>query len=310
MRPGDIVLASQINSALISFMDKIPLLGIKHGPYLNSLVEQIVDSTRRIKYVTIIRDRENSNSCTDPYLQYFNPLKAAAWYRQNGDINESCWLAFLSVHFGKNKNSKWKLVQNVYSGLQNGNKWDWARTSSNPNAFRTWLHGHLIQVKKDCYMGNHRRYISIDALNDNGTGAVIESYIDWVNSYRDHQTLINQAIESCQTPREAFDYLYKKLIYIRQFGRLAKFDFLALLGKLELAAIEPGSLYLDGATGPLRGAKMLFGGDPKASIDIKTLNYLLDLLDKHLNLYFGMQVLEDALCNWQKSPERYVRFIG
>jgi hypothetical protein len=310
MRPDDKRLARQIYSDLVSFTNKIPLIGIKNEAYLNSLIEQIIDSTRRIKYVTIIRDRENSDSCVDPYLQYFNPLKAAAWYRQNGDINEACWLVFLSVHFGKNKNSKWKLVQNVYGGLQNGNKWDWARTSSNPKAFRTWLHGHLIQVKKDCYMGNHRRYVSLDALNENGTGAVIESYVNWVNSYSDHQTLINQPISSCQTTREAFDYLYRKLNHIRQFGRLAKFDFLTMLGKLELAEIEPGSLYLDGATGPLRGARMLFGGDPYAPIDIKTLDFSLDFLEKHLNLYFGMQVLEDALCNWQKSPERYVRFIG
>lgn len=308
MRPGDRELANKINADLVSFGKGTPMLGIRSEANRICLVEQIIDSIRRIKYVTLIRDRDNSESCINPYLQYFNPLKAAAWYANQGDINEACWLVFLSIHFGKNKKSQWKLVQNVYSGLRQRNKWDWARTSSNPDAFRTWLHGHLDEVKENCYMGNHRKYISLNAHKNNGTGAVIESYINWINIYHDHQTLFNQATFNSDSGREAFDYLYNSMNKVTQFGRLAKFDFLAMLGKLELAMIEPGSLYLKGATGPLYGARLLFGGSTSATIDRETLDSVLEPLEKHLNLYFGMQVLEDALCNWQKSPIIYVRF--
>ena len=82
-----------------------------------------------------------------------------------------------------------------------------------------------------------------------------------------------------------------------------------MVGKLGLAAIEPLRLPA-GATGPLRGARLLFGGDPNASLGATTLDQWLVELDAELDLYFGMQVLEDALCNWQKSPARFVSFRG
>jgi hypothetical protein len=34
----------------------------------------------------------------------------------------------------------------------------------------------------------------------------------------------------------------------------------------------------------------------------------LDVLDRDLGV--GMAVMEDALCNWQKSPDRFVHFKG
>jgi hypothetical protein len=40
----------------------------------------------------------------------------------------------------------------------------------------------------------------------------------------------------------------------------------------------------------------------------KALGDRVDGLDPYLNV--GKQVLEDSLCNWQKSPERYVYFKG
>ena len=35
---------------------------------------------------------------------------------------------------------------------------------------------------------------------------------------------------------------------------------------------------------------------------------MLDVLDADLNV--TMKVMEDALCNWQKSPVRFVHFRG
>ena len=92
------------------------------------------------------------------------------------------------------------------------------------------------------------------------------------------------------------------------FGRLGKFDFLTMLGKLGVAPIEPGSAYLVGATGPLQGARLLFANDPKAKVGPRELDARLTKLDSYLSV--GMQVLEDSLCNWQKSPRRFVSFRG
>jgi hypothetical protein len=95
---------------------------------------------------------------------------------------------------------------------------------------------------------------------------------------------------------------------VRRFGRLAKFDFLTMLGKLGFAPIEPGSAYLGESTGPLRGARLLFTGSPDGEVSGRRLDENLAILDNKLSV--GMQVLEDALCNWQKSPDRFVSFRG
>lgn len=95
---------------------------------------------------------------------------------------------------------------------------------------------------------------------------------------------------------------------ITSFGRLAKFDYLALIGRYGIAPISAGSAYLDGATGPLRGARLLFDGRVDGLTSGEVLQQLLDQLDGYLGV--GMQVLEDALCNWQKNPLSFEHFRG
>lgn len=80
------------------------------------------------------------------------------------------------------------------------------------------------------------------------------------------------------------------------------------MGKLRFALLEPGSAYLSQATGPRRGTRLLFGGNTNASIGSQALTADLRQLEAYLGLPFGFQVLEDALCNWQKNPVSYVRF--
>lgn len=53
-----------------------------------------------------------------------------------------------------------------------------------------------------------------------------------------------------------------------------------------------------------KGARLLFGGDEST----RKLDLWLVQLGAQLNV--GMQVLEDALCNWQKSPEKFRPFRG
>ena len=74
-----------------------------------------------------------------------------------------------------------------------------------------------------------------------------------------------------------------------------------------LADIEPGSPYLTGATGPLAGARLLFG-DPATRPS--TINGWLTELGNELAVPMPMQILEDSLCNWQKNPDQFVPFRG
>ena len=91
-------------------------------------------------------------------------------------------------------------------------------------------------------------------------------------------------------------------------GRLGRFDFLTMLGKLQLAPVAPGSVYLDKATGPLAGARLLFFGNRDHGITGNALEFRVNALDDILGV--GKQVIEDSLCNWQKSPDVYEYFRG
>jgi hypothetical protein len=108
-------------------------------------------------------------------------------------------------------------------------------------------------------------------------------------------------------PTRIFEVAYQRSTVAR-FGRLAKFDFLALLGRMELAPLTPGSAYLRGATGPLRGARLLIDGNPHSKRQAGELDSILQRLDQKLQV--GMQVMEDSICNWQKSPRKFIHFRG
>ena len=125
---------------------------------------------------------------------------------------------------------------------------------------------------------------------------------------RDAQAqLIEQAGQPDQDPYATFDALYEQMD-VPRFGRTAKFDFLTMVSKVGLASIEPQHPYLIGATGPQRGAKLLVANDPTAPIEVAILSDVVVRLGRALSV--GMQVMEDALCNWQKSQFAYAPFRG
>lgn len=312
MRPQDIQLTQQLSEALHDFDQNIhPLPGLISRIHLDCLVAQIVDSIRRIKYVEVIKTKRLSNIYIDPTSRFFDPLKAASWCNRNGSIDEAFWLVFIATHFGKNLKSGWNLPRTVYAGIGSGGIWTWERISNNFHFFRDWLNQNLNQIKSTGSFGNHRKYQSLDAFSPTGTGMAIGSYIEWVGPSLSHQALIqNATLEVGNDPKNVFHFLYKKMNEVVSFGRTAKFDYLTMIGKLNLAQIEPGLTYIEQATGPKRGAKLLFGGSINARINDEELNTLLSVLDRHLGLYFGMQVLEDSLCNWQKNPSSYLYFGG
>ena len=81
-----------------------------------------------------------------------------------------------------------------------------------------------------------------------------------------------------------------------------------MLGKLGLAPIKAGSVYLVGATGPQAGARLLIHDDRNYPITASRLEPKVDALDEFLAI--GKQVIEDSLCNWQKNPDTYEYFRG
>jgi len=309
VRPRDRELALQLEANLLSFdREKRPLTGIRDSANREAFVEQVLESIHRVRFVAVLRGRKLSDLRAEPNDELFDPLKAAILQERQENIEEAFWLVFLFVHFGKHARAGWRYAREVYGRLGDGGRWDWASTSADPAGFRAWLDAHQDDLKREGVprgFGNHRKYESLDAYSPNGTGAAVESYIRWVNPPRTHQKFVEQAYRQADgNPRKAFDDLYKSMKTVARFGRTARFDYLTMVGKLGLAAVEAPSAYIENSTGPLQGVRLLFGVDEKGV----TLDRWLVELDAQLNV--GMQVLEDALCNWQKSPGRFRPFRG
>jgi hypothetical protein len=307
MRPGDRELATQLEERLLTHdQNTRPLPGIHDCATRVAFLEQLVESIRRIKFVQKIRGRPLSPRRSDPTDQLFDPFKAAILHQRNGDIEEAFWLTFLFVHFGKSARGGWRFAREVYGRLREGSRWSWTRVSSDTTGFRAWLHTHQTELRREGVpggFGNHRKFQSLDAYSPGGTGATVETYVAWVHPPRTHQVLMDEACKRAGGDRrKAFHDLYQSMDAVVGFGRLARFDYLTMIGKLDLAEIEPGSTYMQGASGPLKGARLLYAQRAGPAV--------LDawLLELDAELGVGMQVLEDALCNWQKSPAKFIPF--
>lgn len=312
MRQQDIDLFEKLTTSLVSYSKKQVLSGIQTQAALETFVAQLLESIHRDMYISMVSSRKGSEDFANPINDFFNPLRAAIFHHQSGNIDEAFWLIFLLTHFGRHRISGWHYVRSVYGRLGGSTFWNWDNTSVNPIGFRTWLHNHkdqLRQIGTSCGFGNHRKYESLEAFAPRGTGAAVESYIGWVGPTHSHKDLMDRAYQhSNGDPRITFDYLYHSMREVVSFGRTARFDYLTIVGLIGLASIKPPSLYLRNSTGPLRGARLLFAGDRSAKMNVMELETLLAELDNELGV--GMRALEDALCNWQKSPEIFKKFRG
>jgi Alpha-glutamyl/putrescinyl thymine pyrophosphorylase clade 3 len=160
-----------------------------------------------------------------------------------GNLDEAIWLIFLSVHFGKHGVHGWRMLRDVYSGLGTG-RWTWKRASNKPNGFHAWLKANRSRIGGA--FGNHRKYETLDPYSQSSTVLVLESFVQLCSpSPSSYFATLTRSIGN--DPKNIFDAAYHGLT-IDRFGRLGKFDFLALLGRVDLAPLKPGSAYLRGST--------------------------------------------------------------
>lgn len=275
-----------------------------------ALLEQLVESIRRVDYVAAIASRPISPNRANPSSDYFDPIRAAVLKAQASDFEEASWLVFLATHFGKASRTGWLLTKDVYGALGTGHNWTWPLVSTNPVAMSQWIAGNQAVLRSGGRkFGNHRKYESLDPAKSNSTGEVIESYVNWVMQHGSHMGLFSHAlIESGGNQRIAFGTLYRSMGAVKRFGRTGKFDYLTMIAKVGISTIVADSTYMAEATGPLKGARLLFGGTTTADLPAVVLEQKIQRLDSVLGV--GMQVIEDALCNWQKSPGNFVKFRG
>ncbi len=317
MKQSEKALGDHLYAKLIAFnANEHELPGISDPHNCAAFIDQLVDSIRRVRYLSVMRSRPISIDRSDPCSALFDPLKAAELYRREGNLDEACWLVFLATHFGKSLSTGWRLPRDVYGGLQQGVIWDWNTVSNNTSDFESWIEKvYLTLAGADGVMrrfGNHRKYETLKPNKPKSPGKVISTYIEWTGPTKMHIDLFQEAKRKTDAdPRSVFRYLYRSMSSVASFGRTGRFDYLTMLGKMGLVSVEADSAYMHGATGPKSGGFLLFNGSKNIPVGTQELDALFLKLGEYLQVgQQAMQVMEDAICNWQKNPAKFVRFNG
>ena len=297
----------QIAATLAAFSQNVVALqGLPTPVERDVLSQQIVASLRREEYFRIIQNRGPiSARRADPNDPAFEAELGVVHLLQSGEIDEAAWLIFLMVFFAKPGVGGWTRLRDVYGMLGQG-KWDWPTVSASPAALTAWLAANWHNVRGK--FGNHRKYESMRPDADRPIGASLATYIGWVSASGGHAAHFAGLVQAAgNDPHVIFDAIYRA-IPVKGFGRLGRFDWVSMLARYGFVPAEAGTAYLNGATGPMNGAKLLFYNNRKANASVATVQARLDQLDQQLNV--GMEVLEDALCNWQKKPREFEHFKG
>jgi Alpha-glutamyl/putrescinyl thymine pyrophosphorylase clade 3 len=282
------------------------LTAVLHEPDLAALPE--VDVARFAQWVLVMQrgQREWERQLDTPHtLGRMDIFRWIAESKAAGDDDEALWRGFLAAHFGRGSANPSKplevesAAQLLCGFSQSPNPsaiWTWDAVSSVPEVFRDWLYDHRDQLGMRLRFGNHRKRRS---KQPGDLFKVVKSFVEWVDQ---HGGTPQEAFSTAEgrTPEEAFDILNHRIMNppppaqkIYDFGRLAALDMLILLGESQLLPIRPGSVYLEGATGPLEGVRKLWGNKP-----VKDLAWKADELARRVPLAFD--IVEDALCMWQK----------
>ena len=302
MREKDQQYATAVSGAISGWeIEHGALPGLVAPEARDCLVMQLVDSNRRRLYVEHFCTSQRLNERrADPHSGYFNPYPAAVLNMRHGDLDEALWLVFLAIHFGKHRRARWRYVENIYGRLGHG-RWDWTSVATDTSSFRLWLSDNLEMVRgtPPNGFGNHRKR---ESLSDSGTGEAVESYVNWIGQFRGHAVAIADATAGAQgNPVEEFESLYQEMKAVHRFGRLARFDYLTTASRLGLVTAIAGRPYLPESTGPLAGARLLFGAATPRALEETAIEF-----GSYTEIPFA--VLEDAICNWQKSPDEFKRF--
>ena len=213
-----------------------------------------------------------------------------------GDVDEALWRAFLAAHFGRpsaDTPGEIKSAGRFLCAFGDKPTWTWTYVSAQGDAFLDQLSAHQADLDA-LHFGNHRKRRATHKPDK--IAKVVTSFVQVV---RDHGGSPSAAFTPGEgrTPQKGFDQLYHRFLEVNDFGRLGCFDLLCLLGEMGLLDIQPDSCYLEGSTGPLKGARELCG---KRSP--QELNATMDDLASRLGISYA--VMEDVLCLWQKKPKK------
>jgi hypothetical protein len=207
------------------------------------------------------------------------------------DMDEALWRGFVGGHFGRTSTEDRETIGSSAKFLMAFGQqryWTWGRISSNPDSLREWLFDHQKELRSLSY-GNHRKY---ESQKPEILHRVFRTFLDWIAQNGGSPAVaFRLGIE--EDPELKFRLLFRSVRSVFRFGRTGAFDLLCLLGGLGILAVRADSCYLRGSTGPMKGAKKLWGKSLSGELAM-----LADATARALRIPYD--VFEDALCMWQK----------
>lgn len=162
--------------------------------------------------------------------------------------------------------------------------------------------GVVSEIFKKPGYGNHRKFCA-------------KKYDYYARAHGNFRERLRFLVNSIDMGR-SFDTLYRKLLEVESFGRLAAWDSLQILDTMVLEGkLSPKRMYLSGSTGPKKGVFHFYGvtateglkrkvncGIEEAGMRIlDTIRRSRRVPDEIRRDKFLIYRLEDALCNFQKD---------
>lgn len=263
---------------------------------LNVLAKQTYDSIRRIQVYNAYGLKADEAAYKKlPFSYTSNPFILAQ--RSELNIQNKVWIIYLATYFGKSNKSKWELFNRaVFKKDQSFINFDQIKTDLN-NYFN---YLSSVDFFEKCTYSNHRKFTAKSLIGDKGLFKSIEYFVTNIELY-------------CPENEMDFHDMYKLSLKIPNFGRLAAFDFTSSLAKLKLNIKEPKSMYAEHSTGPLKALELLLNLTNKqiSKASKKQLESdIMEWFNSNTKIFMVGQVLEDAICNWQKNTLKYVSYSG
>jgi hypothetical protein len=263
---------------------------------LNILARQTFDSIRRIQIYDTYRLRaQKAVQSKETFIHTSNPFVLAQ--RSDLSLPNRIWIIYLATYFGKSNKSHWELF-NRACFRQDQSLIKFEKIEEDLDDYFNYLLS--FEFFEGCSYSNHRKYIAKKFMGDKGLFRSIEYLVNHIHSYSSDNEM-------------KFHEMYLLSQKIPNFGRLGGFDFTSALVKCRLNVKEPKSMYANHSSGPLQGLKLLLKLTKNNISKASQVQLSLDLMDwffDNSKIFMVGQVLEDAICNWQKNTVKYIRYTG
>ncbi|MCP1301964.1 hypothetical protein NK356_22570 [Chryseobacterium sp. S0630] len=285
----------KLEQKLRSFHQHVYPISIGNNPeelkYFSSLI------SNEIQEITKVSDTSHQD-CSDHRSISFNPLQFVVHYFQNGEIDNACWLLFLYSYIGKHPKHEWNLLRNIYFNTESNDLWSWEKISHNFEVFQKWFLEKISIIQEKAGLGEYHKYSELNHSKALIICRDLHEYIHWIKESGNHHIFFQQ---TDSLPSDKFQKLYQSMDAKTSFNKLIKFRYLSLLGILNIFPIQPDRPYLNDFILSRRGAQHLFESKNRKKISVEKLNTLLFLLNNHLELNHGIEILQTALSKWGKE---------